>query len=147
MKTAPTQAANHVGEVSSELAVDTPTMRLFALLEVIAAKDQRDPWQALVEETGPPSPTLHRMLQQLEVAGRLQREGDGRQHGTGTRRRRLAENLLMNDSHHGAHHMVLRRLGSNSFAAKRCRPPRYPACDTTCAMSSRPGRSPSTTPA
>ena len=89
---------------------DTPTMRLFALLEVIAAKDQRYSLQTLTEETGLPKPTLHRMLQQLEGAGLLQREGDGRHYGTGTRLRRLAENLLLNDSHHGARHAVLRHL-------------------------------------
>ncbi len=103
-------AEDIVNDVGTELAGDTPTMRLFALLEVIAAKDQRYSLQALVEETGLPKPTLHRMLQQLEGAGLLQREGDGRQYGTGTRLRRLAENLLLNDSHHGARHVVLRRL-------------------------------------
>ncbi|MEJ8847453.1 IclR family transcriptional regulator [Variovorax rhizosphaerae] len=85
-------------------------MRLFALLETIAAKDQRYSLQGLVEEMGLPKPTLHRMLQQLEGAGLLQREGDGRHYGMGTRLRRLAENLLMNDSLHGARHAVLRRL-------------------------------------
>ncbi|MFS2053859.1 IclR family transcriptional regulator, partial [Variovorax sp. CT11-76] len=89
---------------------DTPAMRLFALLEVIAAKDQRYSLQGLVEETGLPKPTLHRMLQQMEGAGLLQREGDGRHYGMGTRLRRLAENLLFNDSLHGARHTVLRRL-------------------------------------
>jgi IclR family acetate operon transcriptional repressor len=95
---------------AAELGGDTPTMRLFALLEVIAAKDQRYSLQGLVEETGLPKPTLHRMLQQLESAGLLQREGDGRHYGTGTRLRRLAENLLLNDTHHGARHVVLRHL-------------------------------------
>ncbi|MGI9025594.1 MAG: IclR family transcriptional regulator [Burkholderiaceae bacterium] len=89
---------------------DTPTMRLFALLEVIAAKDERYSLQALVGETGLPKPTLHRMLQQLESAGLLHRNGDGRHYSTGTRLRRLAENLLLNDSHHGARHAVLRHL-------------------------------------
>jgi IclR family acetate operon transcriptional repressor len=93
-----------------ELNGDTPTMRLFALLEVIAAKDQRYALQDLVEETGLPKPTLHRMLQQLESAGLLRREGDSRLYGIGTRLRRLAENLLLNDSHHGARHAVLRHL-------------------------------------
>jgi IclR family acetate operon transcriptional repressor len=89
---------------------DTPTMRLFALLEVIASKDQLFSLHALVEATGLPKPTLHRMLQQLESANLLQREGDGRHYSTGVRLRRLAENLLMNDSHHGARHAVLRHL-------------------------------------
>jgi DNA-binding IclR family transcriptional regulator len=89
---------------------DTPTMRLLALLEVIAAKDQLVSLQGLVEETGLPKPTLHRMLQQLEAAGMLQRDTDGRQYGTGARLRRLAENLLLNDTKHGARHAVLRQL-------------------------------------
>ena len=95
---------------NAEINGDTPVMRLFALLEVIAAKDERPSLQALVEATGLPKPTLHRMLQQLESAGLLQREGDGRRYATGTRLRRLAENLLLNDSHHGARHAVLRHL-------------------------------------
>ncbi len=89
---------------------DTPAMRLFSLLEVIAAKDQRYSLQALVEETGLPKPTLHRMLQQLESAGLLHRDHDGRHYGTGARLRRFAQNLLLNDSHHGARHTVLRHL-------------------------------------
>ena len=94
----------------AEFNADTPALRLFALLEVLAASDQRHSLQSLVEETGLPKPTLHRMLQQLESAALLQREGDGRHYGTGTRLRRLAENLLLNDSHHGARHAVLRHL-------------------------------------
>ena len=98
------------GSSSAESSADTPALRLFALLEVVGASDQRHSLQSLVDETGLPKPTLHRMLQQLESAGLLQREGDGRHYGTGSRLRRLAENLLLNDSHHGARHAVLRRL-------------------------------------
>ena len=89
---------------------DTPTLRLFALLEVIAQKDQLFSLQGLVEETGLPKPTLHRMLQQLETAGMLQRDGDGRHYSTGVRLRRLAEDLLLNNTVHGARHAVLRQL-------------------------------------
>lgn len=89
---------------------DTPTMRLLALLEVIAARSEVFSLQTLVEETGVPKPTLHRMLQQLESAGMLQREGDGRHYSTGVRLRRLAEQLLLNDTRHGARHAVLRQL-------------------------------------
>lgn len=93
-----------------ELNGDTPALRLFSLLEVIAAKDQWVSLQGLVEETGMPKPTVHRMLQQLEAAGLLRREGDGRHYSTGVRLRRLAENLLLNNSFHGARHAVLRQL-------------------------------------
>lgn len=96
--------------VASEGVGDTPTLRLFGLLEVLAARDQHQALQDLVDQTGLPKPTVHRMLQQLESAGLLQREGGGRHYGIGTRLRRLAENLLLNDSLHGARHAVLRRL-------------------------------------
>lgn len=93
-----------------EINGDTPTLRLFALLEVVASKDQFFSLQGLAEETNIPKPTLHRMLQQLESAGLLERSGDNRQYGTGVRLRKLAENLLLNDTFHGARHGVLRSL-------------------------------------
>lgn len=89
---------------------DTPTMRLFSLLEVIAEKDQPFSLQGLVEETGLPKPTLHRMLQQLEGVGILQRERDGRHYSTGVRLRQLASNLLINNTYHGSRRLVLRQL-------------------------------------
>jgi IclR family transcriptional regulator, acetate operon repressor len=94
----------------AELGGDTPTLRLFALLEVMAERDQLFSLQGLVDETGLPKPTLHRMLQLLEGAGLLQREGDGRHYSTGVRLRRLAENLMLNSTYHGARHAVLRHL-------------------------------------
>ncbi len=98
----------------SKVDGDTPTMRLLSLLEIIAAQDQLVSLQGLVEETGLPKPTVHRMLQQLEATGMLQRDSDGRHYGTGTRLRRLAENLLLNDTLHGARHAVLRQLVEES---------------------------------
>lgn len=89
---------------------DTPTMRLFSLLEVIAEKDQPFTLQQLVEETGLPKPTMHRMLQQLESVGVLQRESEGRHYSTGVRLRRLASNILINNTFHGARHIILRQL-------------------------------------
>ena len=94
----------------TEINGDTPTMRLFSLLEVIASKDKFFSLQELAEETDVPKPTLHRMLQQLESTGLLQRSLDGRHYGTGVRLRRLAENLLLHDISHGARHAVLRHL-------------------------------------
>ena len=93
-----------------ELAGDTPTMRLFALLELIAAKDEFVSLQGLAEETGTPKPTLHRMLQQLESAELLVRQSDGRHYGTGARLRRLAEDILLNATQYGARHAVLSAL-------------------------------------
>lgn len=95
---------------SSDLLGDTPALRLFALLELMAGRDRLYTLQDLVEETGYPKPTLHRMLGQLEAAGLLQREHDGRHYGTGVRLRQLAENLLLNNSLNSARHRVLRQL-------------------------------------
>ena len=105
-------AAAHAAHAAhaADLGVDTPALRLLALLEVIAAQDGPFSLQSLAEDTGTPKPTLHRMLQQLEGAGWLQREGDGRHYGTGVRQRRMAEQLLLNGSTHGARHAVLRQL-------------------------------------
>ena len=89
---------------------DTPTLRLFSLLEVIARKHHFFTLPALVEETGLPKPTLHRMLQQLESAGMIQREADGRHYGMALRLRQLGEDLLFNSTVHGARHAVLRTL-------------------------------------
>ena len=89
---------------------DTPTLRLLGLLEVIAERDRLVTLQELVEETGLPKPTVHRMLQQLESAGMLQRDGDNRHYSTGLRLRNLAESLLMNSTIHGGRHAVLSDL-------------------------------------
>jgi IclR family transcriptional regulator, acetate operon repressor len=100
-------------EISRELSRidgDTPALRLFALLEIIAAKDSLLTLQGLVTETGLPKPTVHRMLQQLEAAGILRREVDGRHFSSGERMRRLSENVLINSTTRGARHEVLRRL-------------------------------------
>lgn len=89
---------------------DKPAMRQFALLEALAAMDRFASLQILVEETGLPKPTVHRMLQQLEAAGLVQRDSDGRQYTTGPRLRNLAESVLLNNTIHGARHLVLKQL-------------------------------------
>lgn len=106
----PMQAVSNTPRTPVEINGDTPTLRLFSLLEVVASKDQFFSLQGLSEETNIPKPTLHRMLQQLESAGLLERSADSRQYGTGIRLRKLAENLLLNDTFHGARHGVLRAL-------------------------------------
>lgn len=89
---------------------DSPALRLFSLLELIASQDAFVSLQGLAAQTGLPKPTLHRMLQQLEGAELLIRQSDGRHYGTGARLRRFAESLLLNATQHGARHAVLRAL-------------------------------------
>ncbi|MBL8341379.1 MAG: helix-turn-helix domain-containing protein [Rubrivivax sp.] len=105
----PAPAAAHRRAVA-EVQGDTPALRLLALLEHIAGREGPHSLQALADATALPKATVHRMLQQLEGAGLLQREGDGRQYGAGARLRRLAESVLLNSGLHGARHQVLRAL-------------------------------------
>jgi IclR family transcriptional regulator, acetate operon repressor len=93
---------------------DSPALRLFALLEHIVAKNEFVSLQGLVEETGLPKPTVHRMLQQLESGEILIRQADGRHFGTGARVRRFAETVLLNATQHGARRTVLRHLAQQT---------------------------------
>jgi len=110
MKTPAAPASRRTPPEPVAIDGDTPTLRLFSLLEVIARKSRFFTLPALVEETGLPKPTLHRMLQQLESAGMIQREADGRHYGMALRLRRLGEDLLFNSTVHGARHAVLHTL-------------------------------------
>ena len=103
---------NAASSVTGDQLMDggTPALRLFALLEIIARKDRLFSLQNLVDELGLPKPTLHRMLQQLEAAGMVARDGDRRLYGSGVRLRRMAENLLINNTVHGARRQVLHQL-------------------------------------
>lgn len=89
---------------------ETPALRMIALLELITTRDQLFTLQSLVDQTGIPKPTLHRMLQQLEAANLLTRHSDGRHYATGSRMRRLAEDTLLNDTRYGARNAILRDL-------------------------------------
>lgn len=91
---------------------DTPALRLFGLIELIAGQDKQFSLQDLVDSSSLPKPTVHRMLQQLESANMLVRDYDGRHYSVGGRLRRLAEDLLLNDTKYGARHAVLRALGN-----------------------------------
>ncbi|WP_313812888.1 IclR family transcriptional regulator [Glutamicibacter sp.] len=95
-----------VGTVQGE----TPALRMIALLELITSRDQLFTLQSLVDQTGIPKPTLHRMLQQLENANLITRHSDGRHYATGSRMRRLAEDTLLNDTRNGARNAILRDL-------------------------------------
>lgn len=89
---------------------ETPILRLLALLELISRKDAPFTLQNLVQDTGWPKPSLHRMLAQLEASGLLQRDLKGRHYSTGQRLTQLAENVLLNSTTRAARHRVLRLL-------------------------------------
>lgn len=107
-----TEKQAKVRELKVKNAGDTPTMRLFSILELIASQDRMFALQDVVDAIELPKPTVHRMLQQLEGAGMLARDTDGRHYCVGGRLRRLAEDLLLNDTKYGARRAVLRNLGN-----------------------------------
>lgn len=88
----------------------TPTVRLFLFLEAIARMSCYFTLQEIVNETGLPKPSVHRVLQQLESAGIVQRDGDDRHYVLAPRMRRIANDLLARDSLYAARHAVLREL-------------------------------------
>ncbi|MGE8320787.1 MAG: IclR family transcriptional regulator [Comamonas sp.] len=98
----------HDDENSSYTA--TPTVRLFLFLEAIARLSCHFTLQEIVNETGMPKPSVHRVLQQLEAAGIVQRDGDDRHYVLAPRMRRIANDLLLRDSLYAARHAVLRDL-------------------------------------
>lgn len=93
-----------------ETIESSPSLRLIELLELLAATG-RPQSLAELQAQGPwPKPTLHRMLQQLEAAGLLQREPDGRRYALGARTLRMAEAVLAGSAQQGVRHAVLRSL-------------------------------------
>jgi len=99
-----------LGQPDAVISGSSPVARMFALLELIAAKDDLVSLQMLARETGLPKATLHRMLTTFVSEGLLVRQSDRRLYGTGPRLRAFAESLLMNATQHGARHAVLRAL-------------------------------------
>lgn len=97
-------------EGGTPIAGSTPVLRMFSLLELIAANNTFVSLQMLAQETGLPKPTLHRMLTNFVAEGLLVRQTDKRLYGTGPRLRAFAETLLMNATQLGARHSVLRSL-------------------------------------
>lgn len=88
----------------------TPGLRLIELLERLATAGRPQSLAELLAGSPWPKPTLHRMLQQLEAGGLLQREPDGRRYALAGRMLRLAEASLAASAQQGVRHAVLKAL-------------------------------------
>jgi hypothetical protein len=116
---------------------DTPTLRLFALLEVIAS--QRPVLLAAKPGRGNRPAQAH-AAPHAAAAGKRRHaaaRSDGRQYGTGVRLRRLAENLLLNTPCMARAMPCCARWSTRS--AKAATSPRCPAarCSTSTAWRPR----------
>ena len=86
------------------------TARAFAVLERVAASAEPLALADLVEATGLPKSTVHRLLLLLESERWLAREPDGRRYSAGPRLATLALAALQNPAHRAERHAVLRGL-------------------------------------
>jgi len=101
-------------DLTSDLNADTATqstlIRGFMLLETIMKADKPLTSAYLAEDLDLPKATVHRIAQQLEEEGLLQREPNGKRFIGGLRLRRLASSVLTNAVMTGSRHMVLQGL-------------------------------------
>ena len=97
---------------STTSAGDTssPALRLIALLEHVARADKALTLTDIIGEVRQPKPTVYRMLQQLEQAGLLVKEPEGKRYAPGARLAKLAEDVLLNAQVRAARHAILQQL-------------------------------------
>jgi IclR family transcriptional regulator, acetate operon repressor len=86
------------------------TSRAFALIEHVAASTDPLALPDIVEATGFPKSTVHRLLQLLEAEGLLAREPDGKHYAAGPRLGALALAALKNSSVRAERRAILQAL-------------------------------------
>jgi len=102
-------APDNDADVASSDA-SSPALRLIGLLEQVSRADKPQTLTEIIGLTGQPKPTVYRMLQQLEQAGFLVKEPDGKRYAPGPRLSRLAEDVLLNAQVRANRHAILQRL-------------------------------------
>lgn len=95
---------------SAENTTQSTLIRGFLLLETIMQADKPLSAAYLAEDLDLPKATVHRIAQQLEEDGLLQREPNGKRFVGGLRLRRLANSVLTNSVMMGSRHLVLQGL-------------------------------------
>lgn len=88
----------------------SPALRLIALLEHVSRADKALTLTDIIGEVRQPKPTVYRMLQQLEQAGLLVKEPDGKRYAPGARLAKLAEDVLLNAQVRAVRHAILQQL-------------------------------------
>src|SRR5438093_6821554 len=95
---------------SLKQGVDSPTLRVFALLQVIVRADKPVSLSEAVAALGQPKPTVHRMLALLEEAGLVIREPDGKRYSPSRLLVRFGLEILMNPAVRGIRRAILQSL-------------------------------------
>jgi len=91
-------------------ASSAPTMRAFAVLQVLARAHQPLTISAIAELLAMPKPTAHRLVRMLESEGMVQREPGGHRFGAGQRLRDFAFDILGATLRRAPQRAVLDRL-------------------------------------
>ena len=89
---------------------NSPALRLISLLEHVSRADKALTLTDIIGEVHLPKPTVYRMLQQLEHAGLLVKEPDGKRYAPGARLSKLAEDVLLSAQVRAARHAILQQL-------------------------------------
>ena len=95
---------------STEHTTQSTLIRGFMLLETIMNADKPLTSAYLAEDLDLPKATVHRIAQQLEEEGLLQREPNGKRFIGGQRLRHLATAILSNSVMTAGRHMILQGL-------------------------------------
>ena len=95
---------------SSNKRADSPTLRVFALLQLIVRTDRPISLSDAVAALEQPKPTVHRMLALLEEAGLVTREPDGKRYSPSRLLVRFGLEILMNPSVRGIRRAILKTL-------------------------------------
>ena len=90
--------------------VTSPALRLIGLLEHVARAERARTLTEIIAEVKQPKPTVYRMLQQLELAGLLVKEPDGKRYAPGPRLSRFALDVLLNAQVRASRHAILQKL-------------------------------------
>ena len=120
--TAPAAAAPRASEPAAKTAQDpsadvsSPALRLIGLLEQLSRADKPQTLTEIIGLLRQPKPTVYRMLQQLEQAGLLVKEPDGKRYAPGPRLSRLAEDVLLNAQVRASRHARPMRTHSQRHA-------------------------------
>jgi IclR family acetate operon transcriptional repressor len=94
----------------SERKADSPTLRVFGLLQMIVRADKPVSLSDAVSALGQPKPTVHRMFALLEEAGLVIREPDGKRYSPSRLLVRFGLEILMNPMVRGVRRAILQRL-------------------------------------
>ena len=110
MSAKPTIASELATESGTDNATQSTLIRAFLMLETMMKADKPLTSAYLAEDLDLPKATVHRIAQQLEEEGLLQREPYGKRFVGGLRLRRLASSVLTNSVMTGSRHMILQGL-------------------------------------